>query len=959
MALHSVKEVSRRLRRASLAVAWGLCGLVPAVTLAQASSAFIHPGIGLTIQDLNAVKANLNNAPWSSGYQYLVGDPQASLSYTMQGPFAQVSRNPDVNRAAWDSDMAAIYKLTLMGYFTGTEAYAQKAHDILLAWARTQTSFGGAEAAFEVGDGAYEYGTAADILRGTWSGWTASDTSTVQNYFSAVFWPTLNIPGPLMSGSQGMEQIQGAVAIAIFNDDHTKFNQALQAFIADADSGLIGSYPNGEVIDSGRDQGHAHLYTFDAAWTAEAFWKQGVNVYSLLDNRVLAMGEYYARYNLQMLQTPSLPYIPLGGPIWGLFPTISSTYFADLQDRMATNILYSAYAVRMGVATPWIERLRDNEYESATSFVYLKPGDASTAVVPSMPTSPATTWLTTGLTADDLNNPTPAGNTTFNGGTWTLQAGYNGWDPYWESNDGVQFAYKPVAGDFVFIAKVTSLSAGAATGAKAGVMFRDTLANTTERVWVAVEPGYQYERNIKGWTGLAYGQSDETEVSAIPGVPFWLKMQRTGQRVSTFVSVDGASWSPASVADFTNLPSTIYVGLFGTSHVQGTSFTATFSDVQITGGDGAGSVRIPPAPYSVYASAGAGSVGLRWDSAYEAASYNIKRATSSGGPFSTIATASNNAYTDTGVSNGTTYYYEVTATNAAGESSPSRTDSATPVQAASNLTQAGGTASASSYGYPFTPASAFDGSPLSEWEIENAPTGWLDYDFGSPQTIVSYALASPLYNPTFDPRGWQLLGSNDGTNWVAVDTQSNQTFPYRSMTLNYTVATPGSYRYYRLNITSNNGDASHVQLGELQLSGRGGHTVANGTYHLANRWNHTTLATASAGSVEQATYAAGSASESWTFTDTGSGLYKIVAANGEVLGLQSASAAGWSALQTQADTGASFQRWYLVPSGDGYFDLISASSGMIMTQETSGTERIIQAPDGNTSNQQWSISVLP
>lgn len=959
MALHTIEKGARRLRRLSIAMAFGFCGLGPVLVSAQTSSAFVHPGIGLTIPDLNAVKANLGNAPWASGYQLLAGDSKALLSYTMQGPFAQVSRNPDVNRSAWESDMAAVYELTLMWHFTGNAAYAQKAHDILLAWAKTQTSFGGAEAAFDVGDAAYEYGTAADILRGTWSGWTPADTSTVQNYFNSVFWPTLNIPGPVMSGSQGMEQIQGAVAIAIFDDDHTKFNQALEAYIGDADSGLQGSYPNGEVIDSGRDQGHSHLYMANAAWIAEAFWKQGVNVYGLLDNRVLAIGEYYSRYNVQMLQTPSMSYIPLGGPAWGLFSTISSTYFANQQNRMATNILYSAYAVRMGEATPWIERLRDNEYEDLFSFVYLKPGDASTAVTPSLPTPPATTWLTRGLTAQDLNSPTPAGNTTFGNGVWTLQAGYNGWDPYWESNDGVQFAYKPITGDFAFVTKVTSLSAGADSGAKAGVMFRDTLANTNQRVWLAVEPGYQFERNIKGWTGLAYGQSNETRVSAIPGVPFWLKMQRVGQRVSTFVSVDGASWSPASVADFANLPSTIYVGLFGTSHVQGTSFTATFGDVQITGGDGAASVYAPPAPHSVYASAGAGSVSLRWDSAYLATSYNIKRATSANGPFSTIATATNNAYIDNNVSNGTTYYYAVTATNAAGESSRSLVDSATPVQAVSNLALAGDTASASSYGYPFTPASAFDGSPLSEWEITHSPTGWLEYDFGSPQAIVSYALSSPLYEPSFDPRGWQLLGSNDAVNWIAVDTQSNQAFPYRSMTRNYAVSSPGNYRYYRLNITSNNGDSSHVQLGELQLLGRGGHALANNTYHLTNRWNHNTLDTASTGNIQQAAYAAGSAGESWTLTDTGGGLYKIAAGNGQVLSLQGAAAAGWSTLQTQADTGASFQRWYLVPSGDGYFNLISASSGMAMTQETSGAQRIIQAPNANTANQQWYVSLLP
>lgn len=791
----------------------------PASAGPASASAFTHPGVGLTIPDLNAVKANLQNPPWASGYSALTTDSRASLNYAMQGPFAIVSRNPDINRSAWESDMTAVYDMALMWHFTGNSAYAQKAHDILLAWAKKQTSFTGAEGAFESGGSAHLYVTAADILRGTWSGWTASDTSIVQSYFANVCWPVLNVPAPVMTGSQGILQLEGAVAIAIFNDDRTKFNQALQAFINDADSGLLGSYPNGEVVDSGRDQGHANLYMRVSAWIAEAFWKQGVDVYSLLDNRVLSISEYYSRYNLQTQQTPAIPYIPLGGAGWNLFSSISSSAFNNTQNRMATNILYSAYAVRKGIAMPWTELRRGNEYEDQFSFVYLRPSDTSTATAPSLPAPPAAAWLTKGLIAQDLNNPTPAGNTSFSNGNWTLQAGYNGIDPYWQNNDGLQFSYKPITGDFSFIAKVTSLSANADAGAKAGLMFRDTLAGTSSRVWIAVEPGYQFERNVKGWTGLAYGHAGETHVSPIPDIPFWLRMQRVGQRVSTFASVDGANWSPASVADFANLPTTIYVGLFGTSHQKGTLFTATFADVQLTGGDGSGSVQVPPAPYSVYASPGAGLVPLRWDSSYGATSYKIMRSTNSSNGFTTIATATNNAYTDRNVINGTKYYYSVSASNSAGESRQSLVDSATPSAALTNLALAGGTASASGYGYPFVPQAAFDDNPLAAWQVNNSATGWLQYDFGSQRVVTNYSLSSPLYNPARDPKAWQLLGSNDGSNWTTLDTQSNQAFPYRILTLHYTVATPAAYRYYRLNITANNGDASHVQVGELGLMG--------------------------------------------------------------------------------------------------------------------------------------------
>ena len=68
-------------------------------------------------------------------------------------------------------------------------------------------------------------------------------------------------------------------------------------------------------------------------------------------------------------------------------------------------------------------------------------------------------------------------------------------------------------------------------------------------------------------------------------------------------------------------------------------------------------------------------------------------------------------------------------------------------------------------------------------------------------------------------RHWQFQGSNDGSAWTTLGTQSNQTFAQRYQMKTYTVASPAAYRYYRLNLLSNSGsDASHgFQLAELAL----------------------------------------------------------------------------------------------------------------------------------------------
>ena len=81
----------------------------------------------------------------------------------------------------------------------------------------------------------------------------------------------------------------------------------------------------------------------------------------------------------------------------------------------------------------------------------------------------------------------------------------------------------------------------------------------------------------------------------------------------------------------------------------------------------------------VGASPGDSQVSLTWNTSAGAESYNVHRFTSSGGPYTTIATGvTANSYTDTGLTNDTTYYYVVSAVNFYGESADSNEADATP-----------------------------------------------------------------------------------------------------------------------------------------------------------------------------------------------------------------------------------------------------------------------------------------
>lgn len=76
----------------------------------------------------------------------------------------------------------------------------------------------------------------------------------------------------------------------------------------------------------------------------------------------------------------------------------------------------------------------------------------------------------------------------------------------------------------------------------------------------------------------------------------------------------------------------------------------------------------PAKPIGFKAVANEGSVSLSWDAGLDAASYNVKRAIASDGPYSVITSTYGVSFDDESVTNGTTYYYAVSAVNANGES---------------------------------------------------------------------------------------------------------------------------------------------------------------------------------------------------------------------------------------------------------------------------------------------------
>lgn len=934
------------------------------------ADAYTHPCIPSTADDLATIKASLNQEPWKSGYAALAGDSRSQLTYTMQGPFAEVKRNPNLNLGQWRNDMTAVYNLARMWYFTGNDAYAQKARDILIAWANTHTSFGGNESGLDLGDYAVCYGGGASILRGTWPGWTAADTTTVKNYFQNVLWPGSLAAGNAVLGpaNKGSLYMAAGIAIAAFCDDTAKFDHIINSYRTVSGSGLPNTLPTGQMGETGRDLGHGYVDLLSRTFVAEVAWKQGIDLYSELDNRLLACGEYYVRNNL----TTGTPFVPFGTIDYHYFAPSGDTGSGWTGNRAGFYLLQNACKNRRGLPTPWIDRKLAQQPVDSGNFMYAKTADLTTATPPAPISFPAVSLASSGLTLTTLGSQSAGRSASYSNGVWTVTGLGNG--PWNNTTDDCQFVYREMDGDCAIVAQVISCTYSGNNNGKAGLMIRDSLsASTTQRGWVGIVPAATnlYESFMRGWTENWGGSGwDDRSQPLPPGMPYWLKIERRGKLITTMASQDGTSWSPVNCSYYGNLPSTLYVGLFVSSGTA-TPNTATFANVAFTGGTG-GLLTTPAAPAALFASGSNKVITARWLPSFGATAYDLLRSTTSGSGYTVIATnltTAKTSYVDTTVSSGTTYYYVARAKNSAGTSSDSPEFGASLLPASMFNLAFGGAATASFNGESALEgaAKAFDANPGSKWYGYNAPTGWIQYDFGAgnAQTVKRYTINSADV-ATRDPKDWNFLGSQDGTTWTTLDSQSNQSFSVRMQRSTYEIGNTTAYRFYRLDITANNG-ATGVAIAELGLWSDIGRTVPDGTYCVVSRKSNKVIDLVSGG-IADGTDAVqwgwnGSNSQKWTFAHVGNGQYQATGvASGKLLEVTDASMSNGARVQIWPSNNHNCQKWTITPAVDGAYRLLNVNSGQAMDVSSGSTAdgaAVIQWPYSGATNQQWLFSIVP
>jgi len=96
---------------------------------------------------------------------------------------------------------------------------------------------------------------------------------------------------------------------------------------------------------------------------------------------------------------------------------------------------------------------------------------------------------------------------------------------------------------------------------------------------------------------------------------------------------------------------------------------------------------------------------------------------------------------------------------------------------------------------------------------------WKIYIGATAKRAFSYAIrVNTIPEAARAPKNFTFQGSPDDSSWTTLDTQVNQTSWGSGETREFTLAdNTGLYKYFKVNITANNGDATYTQIGEIYI----------------------------------------------------------------------------------------------------------------------------------------------
>lgn len=323
--------------------------------LATAADVFVHPGALHTRADVERMRLMIEQdaEPWKSGFEKLKSHGASQANWRVQGPFADVVRDPKGSRriAEFDADANAAYQNALMWCLTTNQAHARKAIEILNAWSGTLRSITGHDKELGASLGGFKIVNAAELLRHTGSRWQPKDIAQFERMLREVLYPVIKDFATFANGNWDTGSIKTMLAMGVFLDDRAMFDRAVAYYRHGSGNGCLTNYiinEAGQCQESGRDQQHTQLGIAHLAEAAEIAWHQGVDLYGEADNRLLKGFEYTSKYNLGH-DVPFTPYTDLTGK--NKARKISDEGRGRL--RPVFEMVWNHYERRRGIPTPF------------------------------------------------------------------------------------------------------------------------------------------------------------------------------------------------------------------------------------------------------------------------------------------------------------------------------------------------------------------------------------------------------------------------------------------------------------------------------------------------------------------------------------------------------------------------------------------------------------------------------
>jgi hypothetical protein len=333
-----------------------------------AAGAFRHPGVLLNAGQLAFVrdKIRAGAAPWKAAYDSMAASRWAALTWM---PLARdivecgSGSNPNLGCSDERADAEAAYAHALLWVFTGDEAHAKKAAEILDAWGKVLKNHTNSNARLQAGWAGAVFPLAAEILRATYPGWSAAQVDQFKQMLKTAFLPVIINGDAGSNGNWELVMIEAMMAIAVFNDDHATFDHAVgmwrkrvPAYMYLKTDGMypvpppgankstpqaIVAYWQGQTMfvdglaqETCRDFGHTEWGIAAALGAAETAFQQGVDLYHDEAARLRAAMEFHADY---VLGKPAPAWLCGGMLSLGAVPTFEIGY-NHLHDRLGMDL---------------------------------------------------------------------------------------------------------------------------------------------------------------------------------------------------------------------------------------------------------------------------------------------------------------------------------------------------------------------------------------------------------------------------------------------------------------------------------------------------------------------------------------------------------------------------------------------------------------------------------------------